>query len=269
MVPPTSGRTHVLDRRQGQLRPVFRQFRRGHRAGHPPTGRGRDRRDLGLSAFAVLSDGTKSGSPRFLRRAEKKLKRLQRELSRKAKKSKNRDKARIKVARQHARVADRRRDWHHKTSTQIIRDNQAVYVENLAVASLARTRLAKSVHDAGWSAFVNMLEYKAVKHGRTFAKVDQYFPSSQICSNCGHRDGPKPLPVRHWTCSLCGAVHDRDHNAARNVLAEGRRIVAAGRAETQNASWSAGKTRPKVPAQRGEAGSPRKGQPTQAGIPGL
>lgn len=113
--------------------------------------------DLGLSAFAVLSDGRKIDSPRFLRRAEKKLKRLQRELSRKAKGSKNRAKARIKVARQHARVADRRRDFHHKASTQIIRDNQAVYVEDLAVSGLGRTRLAKSVHDAGWSAFVGML----------------------------------------------------------------------------------------------------------------
>jgi len=225
--------------------------------------------DLGLSAFAVLSDGTKIDSPRFLRRAEKKLKRLQRELSRKAKRSKNRARARIKVARQHAKVADRRRDWHHKASTQIIRDNQAVYVEDLAVSGLGRTRLAKSVHDAGWSTFVGMLEYKAVKHGRTFAKVDRAFPSSQVCSACGFRDGPKPLHVREWTCGECGTVHDRDHNAARNVLFEGRRTVAAGRAETPNASWSAGKTRAKAPAQRGEAGSPRKGQPTQAGIPGL
>jgi putative transposase len=225
--------------------------------------------DLGLSAFAVLSDGSKIDSPRFLRRAEKKLKGLQRELSRKAKGSKNRAKARIKVARQHARVADRRRDFHHKVSTQIIRDNQAVYVEDLAVSGLGRTRLAKSVHDAGWSAFLGMLEYKAVKHGRTFAKVDRTFPSSQVCSACGYRDGPKPLHVREWTCGKCGTVHDRDHNAARNVLLEGRRIVAAGRAETLNASWSAGKTRSKVPAQRGEAGSPRKGQTTQAGIPEL
>jgi IS605 OrfB family transposase len=181
-------------------------------------------------AFAVFSDGWKIDSPRFLRRAEKKLKRLQRELSRKAKGSKNRAKARIKVARQHAKVADRRRDFHHKASTQIIRDNQAVYVEDLAVSGLGRTRLAKSVHDAGWSAFVGMLEYKAALHGRTFAKVDRAFPSSQVCSACGFRDGPKPLPVREWTCGECGTVHDRDHNAARNVLLEGRRIVAAARA---------------------------------------
>ncbi|MFM9607239.1 RNA-guided endonuclease InsQ/TnpB family protein [Streptomyces niveiscabiei] len=224
--------------------------------------------DLGLSAFAVLSDGSKIDSPRFLRRAEKKLRRLQRELSRKAKGSKNRAKARIKVARQHAKVADRRRDFHHKVSTRIVRDNQAVYVEDLAVSGLGRTRLAKSVHDAGWSAFTGMLEYKAARHGRTFAKVGRAFPSSQVCSACGFRDGPKPLHVREWTCGSCGTVHDRDRNAARNVLFEGRRIVAAGRADTLNAC-GAPVRRAHVPAQRGEAGSPRKGRTTQTGTPGL
>ncbi|WP_461018984.1 RNA-guided endonuclease InsQ/TnpB family protein, partial [Streptomyces daliensis] len=176
--------------------------------------------DLGLSVFAVLSDGSRIASPRFLRRAEKKLKRLQRELSRKAKGSKNRAKARARVARQHARVADRRRDFHHKASTRIIRENQAVYVEDLAVAGLGRTRLGKSVHDAGWSAFTGMLEYKTAQHGRTFTRVDRAFPSSQLCSACGVRDGPKPLHVRQWTCGACGTVHERDHNAARNVLVE-------------------------------------------------
>ncbi|MGW5214335.1 RNA-guided endonuclease TnpB family protein [Streptomyces sp. NPDC004051] len=189
--------------------------------------------DLGLSAFAVLSDGRKIDSPRFLRRAEKRLTRLQRELSRKQKGSKNRAKARSRVARRHARVADRRRDFHHQASTRIIRDDQAVYVEDLAVSGFGRTRLAESVHDAGWSAFTRMLEYKAARHGRTFARVDRTFPSSQLCSACGFRDGPKPLHVREWACGGCGTVHDRDHNAACNVLVEGRRIVAAGRAETQ------------------------------------
>lgn len=204
--------------------------------------------DLGLTHFAILADGTKISSPKFLRRAEKKLKRLQKDLSRKAKGSKNRIKARIKVARQHARVGDRRRDFHHKASTQIIRDNQAVYVENLAVSGLGRTRLAKSVHDAGWSAFVNMLEYKATKHGRYFAKIDRFEPTSQVCSACGIKDGAKPLSVREWICRECGAVHDRDINAAKNIL-------AAGRADRLNASQSAGKTRTNVPAQRVEAGT--------------
>jgi putative transposase len=223
--------------------------------------------DLGLNHFAVLADGHKVDSPRFLRRAEKKLKRMQKTLARKAKGSTNREKARKKVARQHARVADRRRDWQHKLSTQIIRDNQAVFVETLSAKGLGRTRLAKSVHDAGWAQFVTMLEYKAVKHGRTFAKIDRAFPSSQICSACGFRDGPKPLHIREWTCGNCGTTHDRDHNAGKNVLFEGRRIVAAGRAETLNASQSAGKTRTPVPAQRVEAGTHPDPHPRVAGIP--
>ncbi|MEU8531259.1 RNA-guided endonuclease TnpB family protein [Streptomyces sp. NPDC048629] len=217
--------------------------------------------DLGLSAFAVLSDGQKIASPRFLRRAEKKLKRVQKDLSRKAKGSKNRAKARVRVSREHARVADRRRDWHHKESTRIIRENQAVYVEDLAVSGLARTRLAKSVHDAGWSAFIGMLEYKAAKHGRYFGRIGRFQPTSQVCSACGIKDGPKPLHVREWTCLACGTVHDRDINAARNIL-------AAGRADRLNAC-GAPVRRASVPAQRREAGSHRKGQTAQAGIPVL
>jgi putative transposase len=177
--------------------------------------------DLGLTHFAVLSDGTKVAAPKFLRRAARKLKRLQQDLSRKTKGSNRRKKAVAKVARVHARVADTRRDWQHKLSTRIIRDNQAVYVEDLCVVGLGRTRLAKSVHDAGWASFVGMLEYKAARYGRTFGKIDRYAPTSQTCSACGRLDGPKPLSVRSWTCP-CGAAHDRDVNAAINVLAQGR-----------------------------------------------
>jgi len=184
--------------------------------------------DLGLTHFAVLSDGRKVANPRFLRRAERKLRKTQKALSRKARGSSNRDKARIDVARVHARVADTRRDWLHKESTRIIRENQAVYVEDLRVRGLARTRLAKSVHDAGWPAFAGMPEYKAARHGRTFGKAGRFEPTSQVCSACGVKDGPKPLSVREWTCGRCGAVHDRDANAARN-------IVTAGRAGTLNA----------------------------------
>ncbi|WP_246204020.1 RNA-guided endonuclease InsQ/TnpB family protein, partial [Streptomyces tailanensis] len=127
--------------------------------------------DLGLTHFAVLSDGTKIDSPRFLRRAEKKLKKAQRELSRKQKGSKNRAKSRLKVARAHAKVADARKEFHHQLSTKLIRENQAVAVEDLAVCGLARGRLARSVHDAGWSQFVALLDYKAQRYGRTFVKV--------------------------------------------------------------------------------------------------
>jgi IS605 OrfB family transposase len=205
--------------------------------------------DLGLAHFAVLSDGRKIDNPRFLRRAEKKLRKAQKALSRKAKGSKNREKARLKVARAHARVADARRDWAHKLSTSIIRENQAVYVEDLAVSGLGRTRLAKSVHDAGWAAFVAMLEYKAARYGRTFARIGRFKPTSQLCSACGVRGGPKPLHVRSWTCAACSTTHDRDVNAAKNIL-------AVGRAERLNACG--GQVRPPVAvAQAGEAGTHR------------
>jgi len=179
--------------------------------------------DLGLTHFAVLSDARKVANPRFLRRAERKLRMAQTALSRKVKGSSNRAKARVKVARVHARVADTRRDWLHKESTRIIRETQAVYVEDLCVAGLGRTRLAKSVHDAGWSAFTGMLEYKAARHGRTFRRIGRFEPTSQVCSACGIKDGPKPLAVREWTCQACGTAHDRDVNAARNILALERR----------------------------------------------
>lgn len=183
--------------------------------------------DLGLTTFAVMSNGTRITSPKFLRRAERKLRKAQQALSRKQKGSNNRGKARIVVAKRHAQVADTRRDWAHQHSTALIRENQAIYMETLAVTGLARTRLAKSVYDAGWGMFTRMVQDKAARYGRTFEKVPRSFPSSQLCSVCGHRDGPKPLSVRTWTCP-CGAVHDRDVNAAKNIL-------AAGRAERLNA----------------------------------
>lgn len=202
--------------------------------------------DLGLTHFAVLSDGRKVASPRFLRRAEKKLKHAQRVLSRKQDGSKNREKARIKVARAHARVADARHEFCHQLSTALIRDNQAVAVEDLAVRALARTRVAKSVHDAGWSAFVRMLEYKARLYGREFYRIGRFEPTSQVCSACGAKGGPKPLYVRSWQCQGCGAWLDRDVNAAVNVArAAGLAVSACG-----------AQVRPGLTlAQRGEAGT--------------
>jgi putative transposase len=204
--------------------------------------------DLGLTHFAVLSDGRKIASPRFLRRAEKKLRRAQRSLSRKQDGSRNRDKARVKVARAHARVADARREFHHQLSTRLIRDNQAVALEDLAVKGLVRTRLAKSVHDAGWSAFVAMLEYKARLYGREFTRIGRFEPTSQVCSACGIKDGPKPLHVRAWQCQACGVWLDRDINAAVNVAkAAGLAVTACG-----------AQVRPGLaPAQRSEAGTLR------------
>jgi putative transposase len=185
--------------------------------------------DLGLTNFAVLSDGRKINSPQFLRRAEKRLRRRQRDLARKQQGSRNRDEARIKVARAHARVADARRDFHHQISTALIRDNQVVAVEDLAVRGLARTRLAKSVHDSGWSTFVTMLEYKARLYGREFHRIGRFTPTSQTCCLCGLKDGPKPLHIRAWQCRGCGAWLDRDINAAVNVAkAAGLAVTACG-----------------------------------------
>ncbi|MEV5470676.1 RNA-guided endonuclease TnpB family protein [Streptomyces griseoincarnatus] len=211
--------------------------------------------DLGLGHFAVLSDGRKVDSPRFLRRAEKRLKKAQRALSRKQKGSSNRNKARLKVARAHAKVTDARREFHHQLSTKLIRENQAVAVEDLAVKGLARTRLAKSVHDAGWSAFVSMLEYKAARYGRALVKIGRFEPTSQVCSQCGAKDGPKPLNVRVWTCQACGAVLDRDINAAVNVAKAAGLVVSACGAQVRPGH---------VPAPRSEAGTHPTPQPSTA-----
>ncbi|MPY33511.1 IS200/IS605 family element transposase accessory protein TnpB [Streptomyces adustus] len=202
--------------------------------------------DLGLTHFAVLSDGTKIDSPRFLRRAEKKLKKAQRELSRKQKGSRNRAKARLKVARAHAKVANARREFHHQLSTKLISENQGIAVEDLAVAGLARTRLAKSVHDAGWASFLSMLEYKAARYGRTLVEIGRFEPTSQTCSTCGVKDGPKPLNVREWTCTACGTLHDRDHNAALNIKTAAGLAATACRAPIRPGA---------IPAQREETGS--------------
>ena len=185
--------------------------------------------DLGLTHFAVLSDGRKIAAPQFLRLAEKRLKRAQQNLSRKQKGSRNRDKARLKVARAHTRVTDSRRDFHHQLSTALIRENQAVAVEDLAVRGLGRTRLAKSIHDAGWSSFVTMMEYKARLYGRKFHQIGRFTATTQTCSLCGVKDGPKPLHVRAWRCQGCGAWLDRDINAAVNVAkAAGLAVTACG-----------------------------------------
>jgi putative transposase len=189
--------------------------------------------DLGLVWFATIAtgDGTVEtiANPRHLRVAARRLAITQRRLSRKQKGSKNRTKARLRVAVAHRRVRDQRADHHHKLALGLIREHQAIAVEDLAVAALARTRLAKSVHDAGWTMFVRLLEAKAARHGRQVVKVGRWTPTSQTCSACGYRDGPKPLSIRAWACLACGTVHDRDVNAARNIL------VAAGLAETLTA----------------------------------
>ena len=205
----------------------------------PPTGR-EVGIDLGLTHFAVLSDGRKVDAPRIARKAAAKLRTAQRELARRQKGSARRERSRRTVARCHARVGDTRRDWLHKLSTTIVRENQAVYVEDLA----------RSVNDAGWSTFVGMLDYKARRHQRTFARVDRWLPSTRACSMCGVIGAAKPLHVRTWACG-CGAVHDRDVNAARNILAAGR----AESSETLVELVSAGAPVPQPAVKREPAGS--------------
>ena len=171
--------------------------------------------DLGLTHYAVLSDGQVIDNPRFLRRSERRLRKALQALSRKAKGSKNRVEARVKVARAHARVADARRDWCHQNVSRLVRDNQAVYLEDLAVSGLARTRMAKSVHDAARGVFRRILEEKATRYGLHVGVVSRRLPSSQTCHLCWVVDGRKPLHVRQWACSGCAAVHDRALNASR------------------------------------------------------
>jgi IS605 OrfB family transposase len=187
--------------------------------------------DLGLSSFAALSTGEKVVNPRWLRQRERALRRSQRNMARKQKGSMNREKVRRRLARQHAKVADARRDFHHQLSTRLVRENQAVYVETLNLAALRRSTLGKSLADAGWGQFIRMLQYKASMAGRTIIKVDRWHPSSQLCSSCGRRTGPvglSGLRVRAWTCGECGSVHDRDINAAKNILAAGQAATACG-----------------------------------------
>jgi putative transposase len=186
--------------------------------------------DVGLNRLAVTSDGEIIVNPRFLNAKERRLARAQRALSRKQKGSANRAKARRRVAVLHRKVRQTRLDHAHKTALRLVRDNQTVYAEDLAVSGLARTRLAKSVHDAGWAQLLRLIGEKAERHGREFHRIGRFVPTSQMCSACGTRDGPKPLSVRTWTCAACGAVHDRDVNAARNILAAGRadRLNACG-----------------------------------------
>jgi len=174
--------------------------------------------DVGLTHFLTTSHGEKIECPKLYRKGEKRLKTLQRRLSRKVKGSNNRNKARLKVARHHAAVADSRKDFLNKLSTKIIHENQVIIVEDLNVSGLLKNHnLAKSISDASWSEFSRMLEYKSAWYGRTFTKVSRWFPSSQICSFCGHRGSKKSLSVREWDCSECGVIHDRDINAAINI----------------------------------------------------
>jgi putative transposase len=177
--------------------------------------------DAGISALVTLSTGEKIVNPHHERADRKRLAKAQRALARKEKGSANRAKARLKVARVHARIADRRRDHLHKVTTRLVRENQVIAVEDLTVRNMIKNHsLSRAISGASWRELRSMLEYKAQWYGRTVAAVDRWFPSSKLCSACGVLQEKMPLNIRSWTC-LCGAVHDRDVNAAKNVLAAG------------------------------------------------
>jgi putative transposase len=185
--------------------------------------------DLGLTHFAVLSTGEKIASPNTFRKNEARLATLQRRLAKKKKGSENRKKAKLAVARIHAKIADSRKDFLHKLSTRLINENQVIAVESLAVNNMKKNHcLAKSISDASWSEFVRQLEYKALWYGRTLIGIDRWYPSSKRCNDCGHTIAALPLNIREWDCPECGVVHDRDINAARNILAAGLAVSVCG-----------------------------------------
>lgn len=179
--------------------------------------------DLGLKSFITTSDGRQVDNPRYLEKSQAKLKKLHKELSRKPKGSKNREKARLKLAKCYEKVTNQRRDFLHKLSKSLIEDYDIIVIENLRIRNLLKNhRLAKSISSASWYAFTEMLRYKSDFYGKTLIKVDPFFPSSQLCSNCGYKNTEvKDLKVRSWECPSCGSVNDRDFNAAINILREG------------------------------------------------
>jgi putative transposase len=179
--------------------------------------------DLGVRDFAVTSDGQKIVNPRNLDRRARSLARYQRRLARCQNRSTNRAKAAARVARAHRKVRDARRDFLHKTSTRLVRDNDTIVIEDLNVSGMIRNRrLARAIADCGWGEFRRQLVYKCERYGRTLVVIDRWYPSSKTCSACGHLLADLPLSARRWTCPRCRARHDRDINAAKNILAAGR-----------------------------------------------
>jgi len=202
--------------------------------------------DLGIKDVMVTSKGFGSGNPKYYSKYQARLKTLQKRLAKKQKGSRNREKARLKVAKLHAKIADCRKDFlhclgarslasvadagsHRKLTTQLVRENQAIYTETLAVKNMmANHKLAKAIADCGWGEALRQLQYKCDWHGRTIGTVDRWFPSSKKCSSCGHIKDKLPLDIREWTCPSCESHHQRDINAAKNIKAVGLTVIACG-----------------------------------------
>ena len=185
--------------------------------------------DLGLTHFAMTSDGSKYGNPKHYRKYEQKLAKKQKRLAKKQKGSNNRNKARKAVAKVYEKITRCREDFLHKLSRKLVDENQVICVENLAVKNMVRNhKLAKSISDCGWGQFCTMLKYKAEWEGKTYIEVDRFFPSSKTCNHCLHQVDSLTLDIRSWQCPKCGTIHDRDINAAKNIRDEGLRLLAVG-----------------------------------------
>ena len=213
--------------------------------------------DAGITCLVTLSTGEKVANPRHERRDRARLAKAQRELCRKEDGSANRAKARRRVAKVHARITDRRRDFLHKLTTRLVRENQTVVIEDLTVRNMVKNgKLARAISDAAWSQMREMLEYKCAWYGRELVAVDRWFPSSKLCGACGTIRAKLPLNVREWTCD-CGAVHDRDVNAAKNILAAGLAVSACGDGVRPQRSTPGGQPSMKQETPRATVGIPR------------
>ncbi|MCY7368023.1 MAG: transposase [Chamaesiphon sp.] len=185
--------------------------------------------DVGITSLITTSNGDKVNNPKHFKQLRKKLKRVQKALSRKQKGSNNRYKARIEVARVHAQITDARKDFWHKLTTQLVRENQTIVVEDLDIKNMVKNhKLALAISDASWGELIRQLTYKCEWYGRELIKIDRWFPSSKRCGNCGHIVDKLPLNIREWECGVCHTKHDRDINASRNILAAGLAVSVCG-----------------------------------------
>ena len=185
--------------------------------------------DLGITSLIADSNGEKITNPKHFKKHHKRLKKAQKNLARKQKGSKNREKARVKVAKIHLEISDARKDFLHKLTTRLVRENQVIAVESLAVKNMVKNhKLALAISDSGWSELIRQLDYKCRWYGRKLVEIDRWFPSSKRCNSCGHIVEKMPLNIREWQCPNCGTNHDRDINASKNILAAGLAVSVCG-----------------------------------------